>query len=475
MVDGDASVFSYDAANEIMLIAAAIADKQKRLELTHKISSDEFLVPAHRPIWRALRSMSDAQLDYSSEVAKQFVRREGGADDAIDHLMNIDPAVPENLSWHVDTMKWDATRARVLKTTVPALIDSIKDPKAGAGDVVSSARAVIRALEDQSRSFMRRPNELYRIYRAELASRRAERNMFPLGESEFDQNLTEGFMPGRTTVTAGLPGAGKSTVWITNMIRLAKIGRRPLICAWEMDPESILDIATSHMTGVDLKNIVQGTLTDEETDKVDRASRWINNRIRFMGNPFYATNSNGKPSNYRNLDMLEGYLAESGCDVALYDLWERMLPYRKPDDVSAALFRMQDIHSKYRVHGVIVNQLLLKDVEKRADKRPTRESIKGTGAYVEVADLIFGVHREAQFKNVPDDTVETICLKQRKGRPNWAVRWKWDGATCHVSNPEEIPYDPGFDSAAEVDDVFQIKVDKGKGKKGKPKPIGRRD
>lgn len=459
----------YDAVNEQIVIQAAKHCPKTRKMLVHRIAADEFLVPNHGPIWRALRAISDRNLELTPEVARQLILKEGGTEEVVSYFDAIAAREVPNLDFHLSTLQWDATRARVLKSGAPKLLASLQDPKASQSEVMSFARSLARSLEGGGRRFMHRPPELYRSYRAERAARRVKRNVFPLGHEDFDKNLSEGFMPGRTTVSAGLSGAGKSTVWIAFAIMLAKLGRRVLWCCWEMDAHSVLDVATSHMTGIDLTDNIQGNTTDEEEARLDKATAWILRRIVFMANPFYAVEENAKPSNARNLDVLEGYITESGCDVAIYDLWERMLAYSKPDDVTKALYRMQAMHREYSVHGVIIQQLHLKDVENRADKRPTRAAIKGVGSYVEVADLIFGVHREGQFKNVQDNTIETICLKQRKGRPNWAVRWDWDGATCFVGNPKEVPYDPGLENSAEIGDIGSIKTNKSRQR------VGRRD
>lgn len=468
-----ANEFIYDAANEIIVIGAAITGVELRRRLVHQLSADEFLVPVHGPIWRALRKMSDAGLEYTSEVARRCVLDEGGDEEAVQYLASIEAAVPENLDYHLTTLQWDAMRARSLKGAVPALLQALQDPKASPGEVITAARSVSRGLEGGARRFIHKPSELFKIYRAEIASRRVKRNVYPLGEVCFDDNLTEGFMPGKLTVTAGLPGVGKSTIWIAFAIMLAKLGRKVLFACWEMEAESVLDVAIAHMTGIPLKRIVQGELTDAEDQKVSKASRWLLSRISFMGNPFYTQEMTRKPSNARNLDVIEGYIAESGCNVGVFDLWERMLAWRGVDDVTSALFRMQAIFKEYGMHGIIVHQLRLKDVEKRADKRPTRESIKGTGAFVEVSDLIFGIHREGQFKDVEDNTIETICLKQRKGKANWAIRWDWNGATCFVGNPKIVSYDPGLENSVGIGDISSIQT-KGSRSRGSQQ-IGRRE
>jgi len=473
-VAAEADQIIIDATNEAIVVQAAIADAQTRTALVHKLSPDEFLVSRHAPIWRALQRIAKERLDYAPEVADRFLKDEGADTSTVDYLRGLeaDAKRPDNLEWHVTTMQWDATRARVLKGPLPELLKSIRDPRASQSDVQASARAVARAFEAGGRRYMRRPEELHRSYRADVAARRATVDQVRgIGEPAFDAKLSEGFTPGRTHLIVGLSGCGKSTLEMAFAVRLAKLKRRVMIGAWEMAPESLLDVGVAHMTGIELSRIVQGRIDDEEADRVDKASRWLTGRIRFMGNPFYDPAARGKkPSNERNLDILEGYLAESGCEIAFYDLWERMLPYRKPDDVSGALFRMQGIHEEYGITGVILHHLNGKDVEDRADRRPTRGSIRGVNTFVEVPDLILGVHRDAQFKAVEDKTIETICLKQRKGEPNWAVRWTWDGARCAVHSPEEVPFDPGLEAALDGGDVGSVNDTS----KIKSKPTGRK-
>lgn len=461
MADEVTDTFLYDTANEQTVIKAAIADAPTRKVLVRTLSPSEFLVPAHAPIWKSLIELVNKGLAFDPATFTELLKNEGLRKDDLPYADDLMKAarLPENLDYHVQTMGWDATRARMLKGPIPEFLETLRDPKAPPQDVQGAARAIAKALEVRGgRRHALRPEEHHRRYMAEIKARREERNVFPIGETAFDENLTEGFMPGKTAVMAGLPGAGKSTIALAWCVLLARMGRKVTYCAWEMSPSSATDVLCAHMLKIDLKRIVQGTLTDEETARVSKCVRWITSKIKFISNPFFdeMRTSKKRPSNDRNLDILEGYIADTGSDAFVYDLWERCLFWMKPEDVTRALVRMQAIHEEYQIHGTILHQLNLKDVERRADRRPTRDAIKGTGAYVEVADLIFGVHREAQFKAVEDNTVETICLKQRKGKTNWSIRWQWDGAKCQVHSPEEVSFDPGLESADEVGDIGDL-------------------
>lgn len=460
--------FVYDAANEALVLRTAIALAQSEeteirksfRALIHSIGADEFLVAQHSSLWRVLRQLSDGNLDYSPETVRQLAIGEPTPvqDQHLDELESTAEVSP-NIDWHVQTLRWDATRARVMKGALTDLVADLTDPRVTVERAVSSARSIVRALEGGGgRRFIRRPEEMAAVYKSTLHKRREAGNFYPCGFAAIDELMSEGFMPTKTAIITGLSGSGKSTFAAQLAINLARLGRKPLVCAWEMGAASTLDIMCAMTTGIQLDTIVKGTYTNHELTRLERASDWINRRVRFMENAFFSQVAENKArkekrSNDRNLDILEGYIAESGCDEVIMDLFDRILADQSPDAVTDALYRQQNMHVEYNVHGTLLTQLRLKDVEKRPDKRPTRESIKGVGTFVEVPDLILGIHRDAQFKDVPDNTLEAICLKQRKGKLNWAVRFGWDGATCRITGGEQVPYNPGLESAWDDGDI----------------------
>lgn len=468
--------FVYDPINERVVIGAAIAaDKTQRRVLVHMIGADEFMVPANAAVWRSLRIIVDRALDYDGEVLRRLVRDELGEeyDDKLIATLEADATVPDasTLKWHTETMRWDATRARVLKGALPELLTSIQDAKASPESVASSARAVHRALDGgTARRHIHRPEELARTYKASIAGRRAVRNFFPMGYAAIDEHLTEGAMPGKVCVLVGLSGSGKSTFACDFALQQARIKRRVLMCAWEMGAMATLDVMVAQMCQIPIDAVVQGGYDTPTQRRIERAVDWITSRITFMENAFFdeairkgGGNGRGFKSNDRALDTFEGYVAESGCQVVVADLWERMLIDLSYDGVTTALYRQQAMVREFGFYLMLVHQLKLKDVEKRQDKRPTREAIKGTGAYVEVADKVIGIHRDAQFRNVPDDALEAICMKQRMGKANWAVRFHWEGEMGRITNGVTVPYNPGLDDDEENGNFDDIKTGRGRG------------
>jgi replicative DNA helicase len=439
----DKRVVAVDTTNEQAILGAALADAKVREHVVRRLSPDLFLASQHRALAVALRECQNRAMEPTPQALAAHGKQEDWGGEDYVQIVRSAAAPRANLREHVRMLEWDATRFRTLRGSHSALTDALCDPKATPEVVQSVARALLSGLEKWGgRRYLRDPKGLNKSWRAEFAIRRAGGGFVSTGYDALDSQLTEGFAPGKVTVLVGLSGIGKSTMGANLAIRLARTGVRVLFGAWEVGSVSVMDVMVSIVSGVPLGVVMRPvSVTAEDIALMEKAADWITENIRFMDNPFFAKreSANERASNDRNQDLLEGYLAESGCDVIFCDLWERMLVRRDPEqDVAPALYRFHAICEEYGVHGVVLQQLRLKDVEKRSDRRPTRESIKGTSAYVDVADLILGVHH-----TVPSDgDLELICLKQRKGKEAWAVRFDYDPSRCSIDGGELTDYDP---------------------------------
>jgi hypothetical protein len=149
---------------------------------------------------------------------------------------------------------------------------------------------------------------------------------------------------------------------------------------------------------------------------------------------------------YDNQDAmseLHRYLSESGCEVGIFDLLERCMPNGDPEKERRALFAFQQIAKELRMHLVAVCQQKLKEIEQRVDKHPTRATILGSSAWVDIADTILGIHRPGLWKKISPEreTLEVIVLKQRTGLWPQTVSFKWDGDRMGLTHGEEVRTD----------------------------------
>lgn len=439
---------SIDVVGEQAVLGAALVDAEVRKHVVRRLSPDLFLAPQHRAIALALRECENRALEPTPQaLAAHGQSDEWGGDDYL-RLVREAASPRANLRAHVRALEWDAARFRVLTGSHAALTDALCDPKAEPERVQAAARAVLSGVDGHGgRRFLRDPKLLAKTWRMELSIRRAGGGFVSTGYDALDSLLAEGFAPGRLTVLPGLSGVGKSVCAYNLALRAALAGRRVLYGSWEVGSVSALNSMVAAKTGIPLRKIIRAdTMTSDESEIAGKAVEWICSRIRFMDNPFFQRRSGGdreRPSNERNLDLLEGYVAEAGCELVFFDLWERMLAMRDPErDVAPALYRTHAMAEEYGFHAFILQQIRLKDVERRTDQRPTREGIKGTSAYVDVADVILGLH-EPPVEESEGQSLDAICLKQRAGgRDCWAVRFPYDKDLRLLGECVQVPYDP---------------------------------
>jgi replicative DNA helicase len=457
----------HDATNEAIVLAAAIVDEDARKKLFKRLVADHFVASEHRNAWNALGEMHRRGLVYDRATVESLAGRQVAM--YLDGLRKLRPDVPENLDWHVATLLWDAARVRAAKNSVPAFLEALRDSKADPERVRSLARAVGQAFDGhEDRKHLRDASQLASEVMRDIDERIAGRAFYPYGISGLDfyeagvkdnggkdlsgmRRMVPGAAPGQITVVSGNSGVGKSTVTLNLVLGLIESGRKVLYGAWEMGPKISLELMACLSLGWSRTQLRagEGPITTDEGKATFRAKlHSLEGRIRILENPFKRRGGE-KPNNMRHLDVLQGYISDSGCDVFVGDLWKRSIVADDPSAEEEALIRQQAMAEEEQVHCILLQQQRLKDTENRQDTRPTREGIKGSAAWVEVADTILGVHRAGAMGGSIDDKLEIIVLKQRFGPWPMGVEFDWDAERGLISGGRTFAYTRGDASAVD--------------------------
>jgi replicative DNA helicase len=453
-------VFRNDPLNEqVVWAAAVVGTEEMRRELASRLSPDDFLTPEHRVVWGAVREASRQRL--SPDPATLAKLASGDVDLA--YVAEVlarrsEPPDERTLRFHVDRLLWDRQRHTAMVGPVASLLEALE--RADDPDKVRGCSRAVAASFDGwgDRRYLHDPDELVRAQVADMRQRMAGRAVYPYGLKGLDfyepdaiastsvqakRRMLPGSAPGQVTVVTGVPGAGKSTFTARLTLGLARQHRKVLYGAWEMRGGTTLELLACMSLGWSRTDLIEGRVSDAQLVVLEQRMREIAKQVRFLANPF-RRRAGEKGSNARNLDVVQGYIADSGCDVFVADLWKRCLAETKPDDEEEALNRQQAMAEELGVHVILLQQQRLKDVESRPDKRPTREGIKGSGAWTEVADTILGVHRPALWKAQDDVVLEIDVLKQRYGRWPLAVEFDWNADHGAISGGRTVDYDqPG--------------------------------
>lgn len=466
-------VLQHDLINEQVVLAAGLLDSK----LAIRLQPDHFLAPVHKAAWSVVQEMHRRKLEFDPATFQTLC----GASVDVPYVLSLAearPDIPANLEHHVEMLLWDKARHTCTTGPVAQLLEAIRDPRENPEKVKSLARSVSTSLDGyKDRSFLRDGKSLVLQQMDDLRERRAGRRSYEFGLKGLDffeehpgvppqRRIIPGPAPKMVTVVAGVPGSGKSTL-VANLVSAAVDQKKRVLCgAWEMTGGITCELVAAIRQDISRADLQLGAITDEEQERLEAEMMEVVKYVHFLDNPFHRRTKE-RSNNERNLDLLQGYISDVGPDLVVLDLWRRMLRKFDPEEEELALIRQQAMAEETNTHHILVQQLRAKDLEARADKRPTRESIKGSGAWIEVPDLILCPHRPALFKRVEDTKMEICILKQRYGKWPLMVEMDWNPEKGKISGGKSVPYDveAGGETSNEIDGMVDPKSRNGGGKK----------
>lgn len=459
-------VIKTDSVNEQVIIAASmVADEETRNRLLTRLQPEHFQIEEHRACWAAFIEMKNRKLVFDAATLQSMAGDRVRVAYVLE-MSELRPEVPANLEYHVDALMWDRKRVTAAKGPLAALLESLRNPTEAPERVRALARSIAQAFEGHSeKQYIYDPQALVAEQMNAIRKRLQGHAVYPFGIMGLDyyeagidaqrvRRMVPGAAPGQVTMITGVTGSGKSTLTANITLGFKRQKRRVLFGAWEvlapmtLEVLACIELGWSRTDLLDPEGAIKkgAPITPEMLVKLEETMHEIAKWVTFVKNPF-RRNRGEKNSNASNLDIMQSIVADSGCSVFIADLWSRCLTSRKPDDEEEALFRYQAMIEEMNVHGIMVHQQRHKDVELRADKRPTREGIKGSGAYLEVADTTMGVHRPAQWKNIDDEHFEVFILKQRFGKWPIGIEFDWTPETGQIRGGRSIVYEQSRSSS----------------------------
>lgn len=448
---GEAVNIRYDTTNEVVVIAAVVHSPEYRKAYLG-LPADYFFGPGHADMWIALQELYRRGLEYTPEAVHTL---SGDKVDSarLDEYVRSRPAPPANLAHHVSTLSWDKLRHDVAVGPLGLLLDGIKDPTKDPELIRGLANQIHSSLRGGGLRYLRSAEIVTREHSAELTRRRETQAVFPLGIDGVDlwgpedfEEVTEevdgrrqrvkkplagtprvlpGLEPGGTTALLGVSGHGKTVVTCHIVLRQVALKRLVLWGAWEQKPGKTLELLATISLMASRSDFAGGNYEAEHQAMLEAEMRRLGEYVKFFDLPFGRTRGDEDRYNDRNLDLIHQYVAESACDLFIGDVFTYALNDHRPQEVSRAIRRMNGMSQETRTHSLLVHHLNLKELESRADHRPTRDVVFGTQGWINDVDNALAVHCPGIHKP-PNDKMEFHFLKQRSGKWGIAVECGWE-------------------------------------------------
>lgn len=436
----------FDTVNEQVVLAVALGHPTVRHGLVRRFrESVPFVDKLHVNLWTAVLAMDRERLEFDPATVQSYAGDECA--DYAAELVAMRPDVPANLEHHITSLEWSIQRYSAVNGPLAELILQLRDPHTDKQAVIESAHKLATAFSNGESGAFYDTASVITQQMHDIVQRVEGRAVYPYNIDGLDVDesneprIIPGAAPKNITLVTGVSGSGKSTLVARIVLGQLQLGRKVAIGAWEMNPGVTIEILATLHLGFSRTAVTTGRLDADAVRELRKTMEWLREYIRFVKVPIVSEGRVIRRTNVSQVDAIMDAAEESGCEVFVADLLRKGFVSYEPDSEEQGLNHLQKRVEASSLHTIAVQQQRMKDIEQRSDKRPTREGVKGSSAWVEVSDTVLGVHRDAQWKNIEDTAIEVDILKQRYGKWPIAVRFEWDPIYATMRNGREVPYD----------------------------------
>lgn len=428
--------FSLEA--EQSLLGSILIDPMCMDEIAPLISAEDFYVPEHTEIFRAMQSMylKSKNIDVVTlidELVKSGTYDESGGRE---YLRLVAEAVPTaaNAKDYADIVRDKA----VLRQLIEAGDDITEAAYAGddsAENLVEFAESKIFRIAEgrENKNFVHIRDALIQVYDrlTKLSQDPEVLRGTPTGYTALD-NVIVGMQEADLVLIGARPGMGK-TSFAMNIATEAAIRTKKTVCVFslEMSAEQLANRMLSSEAQIDSYKMRSGTLSAEDWNAIAYASsRLSETEILIDDTPgVTVTAMKSKLRRVKNLGLV------------VVDYLQLMQGDRHNDN------RVQEVGDISRGLKLLAKELaipviccaqLSRGPENRPDKRPMLSDLRDSGAIEQDADIVMFLYRDEYYKDETTDqsVAEVIVAKNRHGSLD-KVKLGWIGRFTKFTNLAE--------------------------------------
>lgn len=428
--------FSLEA--EQSLLGSILIDPMCMDEIAPLISAEDFYVPEHTEIFRAMQSMylKSKNIDVVTlidELVKSGTYDESGGRE---YLRLVAEAVPTaaNAKDYADIVRDKA----VFRQLIEAGDDITEAAYAGddsAENLVEFAESKIFRIAEgrENKNFVHIRDALIQVYDrlTKLSQDPEALRGTPTGYTALD-NVIIGMQEADLVLIGARPGMGK-TSFAMNIATEAAIRTKKTVCVFslEMSAEQLANRMLSSEAQIDSYKMRSGTLSAEDWNAIAYASsRLSETEILIDDTPgVTVTAMKSKLRRVKNLGLV------------VVDYLQLMQGDRHNDN------RVQEVGDISRGLKLLAKELaipviccaqLSRGPENRPDKRPMLSDLRDSGAIEQDADIVMFLYRDEYYKDETTDqsVAEVIVAKNRHGSLD-KVKLGWIGRFTKFTNLAE--------------------------------------
>ncbi|MCH7903409.1 MAG: replicative DNA helicase [Armatimonadetes bacterium] len=386
---------------EMAVLGSMMLSERASEQVVNFVTEDDFYVPAHREIFRALTQLltSHKVIDLVT-LKNELLEREkldqvGGKE----YLIKIVESVPSaaNSEYYAGIVQDKATLRR-LEDAANQILKDVHRPDGTADEMVNEAESLVfevgrkrlgryfEGVATLATQFFEDVDHLMDTGEPILGT--------PTGYSDLDE-VTTGFYGGDFVVIAARPAMGKTSLALNFALHVAGQGKGNVaIFSLEMSGQQLVRRLISMLAKVPMNTLKKANLSNENYQKLVDACEALHSMPIFIDD-----SSDISPLEMRG--KCRRLKADGGLSLVIVDYLQLMRGSRRSENRTqeiGEIARGLKALSKELDVPVIALSQLNRAVESRENKRPMLADIRESGSIEAEADMVMFIYRHKYYQ-----------------------------------------------------------------------------
>ncbi|MCK9453860.1 MAG: replicative DNA helicase [Sulfurimonas sp.] len=382
----------YNLAFERSILSSIVFEPSQFDELSVTLKKDDFYLPAHQDIFKAMTLLLQKDQPIDEEFIKKELLKMKKFDESV--MLEILSANPiSNTKAYVDEIKDKSLKRHLLTLTTEIKRVTVEEelPSAEVVDIVEKKLYEITQ-ENQTSDFKDSPKMTYDTMEY-IKEMKARGNSVLVGvDTGFHElnKMTTGFGKGDLVIIAARPAMGKTSFVLNTVNSLISQDKGVAFFSLEMPAEQLMLRLLSIQTSIPLQKLRVGDMNDDQWSSLNGAIDKMNHAKLFVDDQG-SININQLRSKLRKLKNQHPEI-----EIAVIDYLQIMQGVGNQDrhlQVSEISRGLKMLARELNMPIVALSQLN-RGLESRNDKRPMLSDIRESGSIEQDADIILFVYRD---------------------------------------------------------------------------------
>lgn len=409
-------------------------------EAVFTLTEEDFVHPAHRAVFRALKTLIEAQVEVNSLTLKDALDQDdslnkvGGYPGLVELLKGEDVERPQILA---DLIRRKAKLRRLVHLGAQLVRQAAEEDEAPEVLLDQTAQSLFHLAQGDAKARGLMTIQSVANDAMERLTDRLEGRLSSgvrVGFPRFDE-LTQGFQPGNLIVLAARPGVGKTALALNWVLRAAqsrdnRVGHCGAFFSLEMSHEEVFMRLLAAQSQTNMKDLQSGRAAGH-FDQVLAAREALVQMPLFICDQASIT-----VPQIQNMVVKQGSQSNRRIEFLLIDYLQLLSsPEGSRGNKQNEAVRIGEISRGLKLMAkdfgipVVVLSQLNREVEHRTGGRPQLSDLRDSGAIEQDADMVVFIHRRmipSAAEQEPDPSAELIIAKHRNG-PQASIQLHFHG------------------------------------------------